>query len=158
MQARSTTDFNLEEYVPLIKEVIDSGGEFRLYPRGTSMLPLLRQGIDSVVLVAPQKILKKRDIVFYRRKDGQFVLHRIVGVAKDGTYVLCGDNQTALEKGISSDMVIASVTAVYRDEKRVEKKAFGRAFYEFFWCIMPLRNILFFFRKILSKIKRLFVK
>lgn len=154
MQARSTIEFNLEEYVPLIKEVIESGGEFRLYPRGISMLPVIRQGIDSVILVSPEKKLKKRDIIFYRRHDGQFVLHRIVGISNDGAYILCGDNQTALEKGIGADMIIASVTAVYRGEKRIEKNAFSRRLYELFWCIMPLRKLLFFIKRVLSKIKR----
>ena len=32
---------NMEELVPLIKEVIDSGAVFRLYPRGESMLPTI---------------------------------------------------------------------------------------------------------------------
>lgn len=154
MQARSTTEFNLEEYVPIIKEVIESGGEFRLYPRGTSMLPVLRQGIDSVILVSTEKNLKKRDIIFYKRPDGQFVLHRIVGISNDGTYILCGDNQTVLEKGVEADMIIASVAAVCRGEKRIEKNAFSRRFYELFWCIMPLRKLLLFIKRVLSKIKR----
>ena len=158
MQARLTTEFNLEEYVPLIKEVIESGGEFRLYPRGISMLPVLRQGIDSVVLVSPEKELKKRDMIFYRRLSGQFVLHRIVGISNDGTYILCGDNQTALEKGITADMIIASVTAVYRGEKRIEKKSPSRRLYELFWCIMPLRKILLFAKRVFSKIKRTIFK
>ena len=38
------------DHEELIREVLASGGEFRLYPHGTSMLPLLRQGIDSVAL------------------------------------------------------------------------------------------------------------
>ena len=75
MQAQSKTDFDLKEYVPLIEEVIESGGEFRLFPRGTSMMPLLRQGNDSVILVKCENAPKKRDIIFYKRPNGQFVLH-----------------------------------------------------------------------------------
>lgn len=158
MQEQSKTDFNLEEYVPIIQEVIKSGGEFRLYPRGTSMLPMLRQGIDSVILVSPTCVFKKRDIIFYRRPDGQFVLHRVVGLSKDGTYILCGDNQTVLENGVSLDMIIASVSAVYRGEKRIEKHSFVRTVYEFFWCLMPLRRMVYFLRRVLLRLKRMFVK
>ena len=158
MQAQSKIEFDLAEYVPLINEVIESGGEFRLFPRGTSMLPLLRQGKDSVVLVKKQQQLRKRDIIFYRRPNGQFVLHRIVKKVKDGTYVLCGDNQTVPEKGIDDSMIIASVSAVYRNEKRIEKSAFRRRFYELFWCVMPLRKIVLFVRRALSKVKRIFIK
>ena len=158
MQAQSRTDFDLAEFYPLIKEVLDSGGEFRLYPRGTSMMPLLRQGTDSVILVKCDNKPRKRDIIFYRRPNGQFVLHRIVGTSKDGTYVLCGDNQTALEKGITDDMIIAVVTDVFRGDKRLAENRFSRKLYELLWCAMPIRKILFFVRRCLSKIKRTIFK
>ena len=45
--------FSLAEYDDTIREVLNSGGAFRIYPRGTSMLPLLREGIDSVLLEKP---------------------------------------------------------------------------------------------------------
>jgi hypothetical protein len=157
MQALSKTDFDLESYAPLIEEVIASGGEFRLFPRGTSMMPLLRQGKDSVILVKAQRPIVKSDIIFYKRENGQFVLHRVIGVRKDGSFWLCGDNQTEIEKGIDSSMVIASVSAVYRGEKRIEKNKFSLRAYEFFWCIMPLRRFIFAFRRLLSPIKRAFV-
>lgn len=158
MQAQSKTDFDLKEYVPLIEEVIESGGEFRLFPRGTSMMPLLRQGKDSVILVKTINAPQKRDIIFYRRPNGQFVLHRILKHSKDDSYILCGDNQTALEYGITEEMIIAVVSAVYRGEKRIEKKKFFRKIYECFWCIMPLRKLIFFVRRAFSKLKRLFIK
>ena len=155
MQGLSRTEFDLAEYAPIISEVIESGGEFRLFPRGTSMLPLIRQGVDSVILIKPAEKLKKREIIFYRRDNGQFVLHRILKVSKDGTYILCGDNQTALEKQVRRDSVIASVSAVYRSEKRVDVTAFSFRLYQFFWCVMPIRKIIFFARRVLSKIKRI---
>lgn len=156
MQGLSRTEFDLAEYAPIISEVIESGGEFRLFPRGTSMLPLIRQGVDSVILVKPDEKLKKREIIFYRRDNGQFVLHRILKVSKDGTYILCGDNQTVLEKQVRDDSVIASVSAVYRGEKRVDATAFSFRVYQFFWCVMPIRKIIFLARRILSKIKQIF--
>ena len=158
MQAQSKIEFELSEYVPLIKEVIESGGEFRLFPRGTSMLPLLRQGKDSVILVKPGQKLKKRDIIFYKRPNGQFVLHRIVKAPKNQEYVLCGDNQTALEKGVTDSMVIAVVSAVYRAEKRIEKSRLSRRFYELVWCLMPFRRVWFFARRKMAGIKRIFIK
>ena len=112
MQAQSKTEFDLAEYVPLIVEVIESGGEFRLFPRGTSMLPLLRQGKDSVILVKCPEQPKKRDIIFYKRPNGQFVLHRILKRATDGTYILCGDNQTKPECDVRESMMIARAVSM----------------------------------------------
>ena len=142
MQGLSRTEFDLAEYAPIISEVIESGGEFRLFPRGTSMLPLIRQGVDSVIFIKPAEKLKKREI--------------ILKVSKDGTYILCGDNQTVLEKQVRDDSVIASVSAVYRGEKRVDATAFSFRVYQFFWCVMPIRKIIFLARRILSKIKQIF--
>lgn len=108
----------MSEMVGLIEEVISDDGEFRLYPKGTSMLPLIRQGKDSVILVKPG-LLSIGDIILYKRKSGQFVLHRIVK-KKGDNLVICGDNQTQLEYGITTADVIAKVTAVYIDETRYE--------------------------------------
>lgn len=108
----------MKDMVGLIEEVISTGGEFRLYPRGTSMLPLIKQGKDSVILVKPS-LLSVNDIILYKRKNEQFVLHRIVKInGKD--LVICGDNQTNLEYGITVDDVIAKVSAIYIDETRYE--------------------------------------
>lgn len=90
---------------PIIREKLSMGGRVIIKPKGTSMLPLIRQGIDEVELSPlPSGRLKKYDIPFYKRKNGQFVLHRIVRVKKD-SYVLCGDNQNELEFGITDDMI-----------------------------------------------------
>ena len=50
MSGQLRTEFDMRELYPLLSEVLESGGEFRLYPKGTSMLPLLREGEDSVLL------------------------------------------------------------------------------------------------------------
>ena len=100
---------------PIIREKLSMGGSVIIKPKGPSMMPLIRQGIDEVELSPlPSGRLKKYDIPFYKRKNGQFVLHRIVGVKKDG-YVLCGDNQNELEFGITEDMILAVVTRINRD-------------------------------------------
>ena len=99
MESLSNPNVSLKDFWPIMKEVIESGGEFTFYPHGTSMLPLIRQGEDQVVLVEPKDI-KVGDIVFYRRNDGHFVLHRLVKITK-GQYVMCGDNQYLLEYGIT---------------------------------------------------------
>lgn len=117
----------MSEMVGLIEEVISDGGEFRLYPKGTSMLPLIRQGKDSVILVKPG-LLSIGDIVLYKRKNGQFVLHRIVKMNVD-SLVLCGDNQTDLEYGITVSDVIAKVSAVYIEETRFEGVTADRKYY-----------------------------
>ncbi len=103
---------------PIITEKLNSGATVTIMPKGTSMLPLLRQGIDEVVLKKSSGHLKKYDIPFYKRNSGQFVLHRIVDIKKDG-YVLCGDNQFDYEYGITDDMILAVADCIIRDGKKI---------------------------------------
>ena len=110
---------NLAEFWPIMKEVIDSDGEFTFYPHGISMMPLIRPGEDQVVLVKPTDI-KKGDAVFYLRDDGHFVLHRIVKI-KNGEYTMCGDNQIYLEHGITDKHILAKMKALIRDGETIDE-------------------------------------
>ena len=124
---------NLEELLPIIQEEIDSGGKVRFKPRGRSMLPFLKEGRDEVVLVKPRERLQKYEIPFYRRRDGGFVLHRVVGLAPDGTYIMCGDNQYYKERGIAHDQVIAVVEGVYRKGKYIAATDSFYKLWGFWW-------------------------
>lgn len=108
----------LEAMLPVIEEKLESGGSVTFEPRGVSMLPLIRQGKDSVTISALKEKPKKGDVIFYRRADGRFVLHRIVGEDSQG-YILCGDNQCLLEHGVTADCIIGIMTEVIRDGKSV---------------------------------------
>ena len=80
----------LDEMMPVIREKLDAGGEVRLPASGRSMTPLFRDGKDTVILeAADKKGLKKYDMILYRRDNGQYVLHRIVGRSggRDGAAV-----------------------------------------------------------------------
>ncbi len=153
----NNNDYVLADAIGAIEEVLDSGATFRIYPKGVSMLPLIVEGRDSVVLKKSKGIpAKKHDIAFYRRNDGHFVLHRVMRIEKDGTYTMCGDNQLVLERGIRSTQIIAYVSEVYRKDKRIQTDAFLYRLYVYAWCARPIRWIVFFPRRALSKIKRIF--
>ena len=111
-------EYPLELLMPLIKERLAAGQPVRFSPKGTSMLPMLRQGIDSVVLSPLPEKLKKFDLPLYQRDDGSFVLHRIVKVGD--TYTCIGDNQFQTEPGLRYEQMIGVVTAFYREKTRWE--------------------------------------
>lgn len=131
----------LSDYDGLIREVLSSGGEFRLYPHGTSMLPLLRQGRDSVSLGRVDTPIRKGDILFYQRPDGRYVLHRVYRVTPQGL-TLMGDNQTVPEHGVSPDWVIGRVTRIFRDDKEVICDGFGYRLYRKLWQFTIVRSLL----------------
>lgn len=131
----------LRDYEGLIREVLASGGEFRLYPHGISMLPLLRQGRDSVSLRRVDGPIRKGDILFYQRPDGSFVLHRVRAMTPEGLTMM-GDNQTLAERGVSPDWVIGRVTRIFRDDKEVICDGFGYRLYRRLWQFTISRGLL----------------
>lgn len=143
----NAAEFSLSEYDETIRMVLDSGGEFRMYPKGTSMLPLLRQGIDSVVLEKPKGALKCGDIAFYRRDNGAYILHTVVR-AKDGEYTMCGDHQLQLESGIGDKHIIGVVARFYRGEKCVSLNCLRYRIYRLVWRSFFLRRVYFRLRRI----------
>ena len=61
-------EVQLADTIEIIKEKLDSGGTVTFTPNGTSMLPLLRDGEDVVVLSKPEGRLHLFDVALYRRK------------------------------------------------------------------------------------------
>jgi len=131
MDSCKISDVTLQQVMPVLLEQLSAGNSVRLYPKGTSMLPMLRQGVDSVLLSPLPEKLKKYDLPLYQRKSGQYVLHRISAVGE--TYTCIGDNQLEYEKGISHDQMIAVVTAFYRGEKVYEVTKLSYRIYCRFW-------------------------
>lgn len=129
----------IAEYDALIREVLASGGEFRLYPHGTSMLPLLRQGIDSVALRTLDRPPRKFDILFYRRTDGSYILHRVKAVKPDGL-TMWGDNQTMLEYGVTGEMIIGYAARIFRDDHELDCRSLRYRLYLRLWQFKAVRR------------------
>lgn len=133
------------------QEIIDKVGGFIYYPVGTSMLPLIKEGVHSVKLVRLTREVKKYDVVLYRRDNGQFVLHRVVKVKKD-SFNAMGDNQWVIEKGIKKDSIIAIMESMYLGDKEIVLNTFKYKMYSRF------RLWFRFFRRLKSKLIRTFKK
>ena len=131
MDSLFETRCRLEELMPLIRESLAAGRSVRFSPRGVSMLPMLRQGRDTVRISPAPERLRKYDIPLYQRKNGQYVLHRVVKAGQ--TYTCAGDNQFVLEHGIAHDQVIGVVTAFCRDGREIPVDALGYRIYCRFW-------------------------
>lgn len=118
----------MQELLPFIEEALNNDKTFIIPITGTSMRPLLIAGRDTVTLKKCNTTLKKGDLPLYRRKDGAFVLHRVVGFTENGNYIMCGDNQFLKEKGIAHNQIIGVVTEITRNSKTfsVESKKYQR--------------------------------
>ena len=97
------------------KKMLDEHGFCIISPVGSSMLPLIEEGTDTVKIVNPTFPLKKYDVILYQRPNGKNVLHRIVKVTKHG-YVVCGDNQVGLEKYVLDEWIIGVMDGYFKGE------------------------------------------
>lgn len=131
----------LSDYEELIREVLSSGGEFRLYPHGTSMLPLIRQGVDSVALRSLDRPPRKFDILFYKRRDGSYILHRVKEVTDKG-FTMWGDNHTMLEYGVCDDMIIGYAARIFRGETELDCQSLRYRLYLWLWQFKAIRSLL----------------
>lgn len=113
---------SLEQLLPFMDEAFAAGKTFKIPVTGTSMLPLLVQGRDYAVLKKADAPLAAGDVPLYRRADGSFVLHRIVGFDGDN-YIMCGDNQFALEYGIGDGNIVGVACEFIIDGKTVDTEA-----------------------------------
>ena len=127
----------LEQLAPIMSECMAQGQEVVLTITGNSMSPFLRHKKDQVVLtVCDPTTLQPGDVPLYRRRNGKYILHRIVerddgvtcsryGVEGalpshcDGLcYTMLGDAQWQEEPGIHPDQIVARATAFISRGKR----------------------------------------
>ena len=80
---------------------------------GVSMLPMLRQGEDRVLLVRPTLPLPPDAVALYRRGQ-DYVLHRVIGYG-NGVYILRGDN-CAAEETVPEEQILGVLSGFWRGE------------------------------------------
>lgn len=121
------------------EEILKSEGRLVYSNVGTSMLPLIRQGRDLLIIEKTSGRLDKYDVPLFRRPDGKYVLHRVIKVCPDG-YVLRGDNQLIKEKGVTDDQILGVLTAVVRGGKEIRTASPRCRAYARIWCaLFPVR-------------------
>lgn len=156
----TTMKIRLTDLYPAISETLDAGGEVCLPVTGTSMYPTLLGGRDEITLIRPTRPLKKYDLPLYRRSSGQFVLHRIIAVKKDGTYTCCGDHQWKKEKGLLPEQMLALTVRLARKGKTISTDEPKYVRWVRFWVLIrPLRAVYYTVAARFSRLKhRLFKK
>lgn len=100
-------------YFKAVEDSLSRFGSVRISVKGTSMQPLLRDGVDEVSLVPScAGDLKRFDIVLFRYRDG-YVLHRLIR-KRDDCLVFQGDNSIYAKEICPPPAVIAKVTEIHR--------------------------------------------
>lgn len=149
----------MEHMISNFEDVIEKQGKLIFTNVGDSMMPLLRERKDLLIIEKITGRLKKYDIPLYKRDSGQYVLHRILKVRKRD-YVLCGDNRWQKEYGITDRHIIGILTGIVRDGKEISMNDWRYRFYvhiwcDFFWIRAMCLRLIFLFRRCKRSLKRI---
>lgn len=125
------------------EEVLQKTGHLLTRNKGISMLPLIRQGRDSVMIERCDPYhLQKYDVIMFRRPDereGKYVLHRILRCRRDGSYWVVGDNLPTGEI-VKPEQIIGRLSAIGRNGRTFTTTSEEYQRYVCFWCApWPLR-------------------
>ena len=121
---------------------------------GVSMLPLLRQGRD-IMVIEPRGNgrMKKYDATLFKRDNGRYVIHRVLKV-RENDYLICGDNCRQMEP-VREDQILGVLTEIQRNGKTIRVTDKGYLFYVHLWCdLYPIRFALIWLREQIGRIKR----
>lgn len=113
------------------ERLIAGGHTVTLTVRGSSMLPLIRNGDRAVLVSVGTTSLQRGMVVLARTTDGQVVLHRIIGLPGDdgNSILLQGDGNIGLTEQTTPEGVIALLTHVHRGRHRYACHSSG-------WCLL----------------------
>ncbi len=121
----------LNKYIKF-EEELEKRGYLVFTNMGFSMYPLLRQRKDLMHIRKTQGPLKKYDVPLYKVGD-RYILHRIVEV-REKDYVICGDNCTVKEYGITDKDILGVLEGVTRNGKYISVTDRKYLFYVHLWC------------------------
>ena len=100
--------------VKSIEQVLRETGVYVGPTAGASMLPMLKNRRDTIVVKAKPERLKPLDVALYMRGN-QYILHRVLEVSDTG-YIIRGDN-CYFDEIVPEETVIGVLTEFFRKNK-----------------------------------------
>ena len=136
------------------EEELEQNGTLVFPNKGTSMMPLLRENRDLMVIEkkGPGR-LKKYDAVLYKRDD-TYVMHRILKV-RDRDYWIVGDH-CRVGEFVKDEQILGVLKQVVRDGRTIRTTDPCYQVYVHLWCdFFPVRSTLLFLKAAALKAGRL---
>ncbi|WP_107318098.1 hypothetical protein [Kandleria vitulina] len=136
------------------EEELQKHGHIAFTNVGVSMMPLIRQNKDIMLIKKKGKErCKKYDVVLYKIGN-RYILHRIIKVRKND-YVIIGDHCVHKEYGITDQQIIGVLEAVIRDGKRIDQTNKIYQIYVHLWCdFLYIRIMILYMKSLLRRIRR----
>jgi len=119
-----------------IEKLLKKEGQLIYTINGFSMLPLLRENKDAVLLKASENY-EVNDVILFKASKNSYILHRIVKIENNKYYVI-GDNSTKVDI-LSREDILAKMEAYYKDDKMIEtsSKEYKKYLENY---VVPLKN------------------
>lgn len=135
-------EVDAQEYMAVLRELIEKGHQVSLLISGSSMSPFLIHHRDTIYFKKPDRELRVGDMVFYRRGNGKYIMHRIRRIRPEGFYMI-GDAQWEIEGPLQREQIFGLITAVERKGKLIQPGDFWWEFFAKVWLrIIPLRRLI----------------
>ncbi len=141
------------------ESLIEKEGILVHLTKGFSMMPLIRQNRDTIIVKKMKNPPKANDVLLYKDKSGRYVLHRVIKVLKNG-YIIRGDNNFFNEYDIKDENIIGILDGFYRDDKYIDcnNNKLYRIYIQLNRRTYYLRKGYSKIRSLLSKIKHAIIK
>ncbi len=153
----NTSKFNSrdgKEIVPIMEEIINNGGQCKLRVTGYSMTPILKHLRDSVILTSiDNRPIKKGEIIFIQRQSGQYVLHRVMKIIDQDTFIINGDAQQWTEI-VRKNQVIGICCKIIRDNKEIScDNIIYKNIIKIWQMCRPIRRVIFNINSLIKKVR-----
>ena len=121
--------------------------------QGRSMLPMLTQGKERILIVPPVFPLKVNTVALYKGSRA-YVLHRVIGFEPEG-YTIRGDN-TVIDEHVKQSQVVGILSGFWRGEEYIEcTDAFNAEMAAKSKKTLPYRKVKHFFYNVRYKLAKL---
>lgn len=143
-----------ESTVSGVEETLSSKGEIMVCVSGRSMMPMLRDRRDMVLIKKAEMPLKRHDVAVYRMPNGKLLIHRILKVRED-CYVIRGDNRPNTEY-IKPEWIFGVLKEFYRGGKKYdcETNLLYKAYIIWVRASFPVRRCWYAIRDTYVSVKR----
>ena len=105
-----------ESQIQSIEEVLLTNGQYVGPTAGVSMLPMLKNRRDTIVVKPKTERLKRLDVALYKRGN-DYVLHRVLSPIEGG-YLIRGDNCYA-DENVPEENVFGVLVEFFRKDKHI---------------------------------------
>lgn len=126
---------DIHAYIPVLMDLVEQGETVCLPITGSSMVPFLVHGRDQIRFQKPDRPLRRGDLAFFQRPNGDYVMHRVCQITPQGCYFL-GDNQQTIEGPIPTQRVFGLITQVCHKGKWIGPGDFWWDFFAGPWLTL----------------------